>query len=571
MGDLIRKSFAVIYSAVFLGAVAFLLYQGVSKAYLCPDVNNVVFKNDALSVYAPTRRGVPCPIIRDGTVFTAGSAGNNYYYPQVPSEKSITFLSQSNYQDLPTSKRIKVTVGGLEPGSPYFFQVTGSDEIHRFTTKPAQGSVRPFRFAVISDTQGPYDLLGQKNLDKYRLAVPSFDRANSQKTRNRNIVVEAMRRVGPSEWSIQFPRQVYEFREFVQEVRYAPNYKDLLLTELIGELSYKPFFPRSTKPFDLVLHLGDVVEDARYATSWTNDMFDQLRDLLTLAPVYPAIGSHGYNHPTFDRYFELPGTSVGRRSADSYDYTFEWSHAGFIILDLNSVWYEILDVDAVDAEQALYFSRDALRAAADYLPPRSMDRVRFLQGRTIRHGKVIELIEKAGLSRSESRRLRTAAEFPDAQRENRKNNANIETGRVEIGRKKSDEDLREQLVWLEQKLEEFADKKFLFVSSHHPLVYAHYKEEMITSLLEKYKVSAYFGGHMHNYTHNVDTGIHYFTSGGGGARMNLTPLPRKSRKSLVRESYSTHYLDIEVDTHEVRISARREDNSVIELTRIPAR
>ena len=157
MNHIIKILFVVIYNASVLGIAAFLIYQGITRPYICPDPDNIIFKNDTISVFAPIRKGVPCPIVRDATVFTAGSSGNNYYYPQIPLENSITFLSQTNYHYLPQSTGIQVTVDGLSPDSTYFFHVSGSNEIHQVSTKPPGDSLTAFRFAVIGDTQGLYD------------------------------------------------------------------------------------------------------------------------------------------------------------------------------------------------------------------------------------------------------------------------------------------------------------------------------------------------------------------------------------------------------------------------------
>ena len=39
----------------------------------------------------------------------------------------------------------------------------------------------------------------------------------------------------------------------------------------------------------------------------------------------------------------------------------------------------------------------------------------------------------------------------------------------------------------------------------------------LTPVFEKYRVSAAFFGHDHNYQHYLKNGIHYVTTGGGGA------------------------------------------------------
>ena len=167
--------------------------------------------------------------------------------------------------------------------------------------------------------------------------------------------------------------------------------------------------------------------------------------------------------------------------------------------------------------------------------------------------------------------VRTAAEIHDVLGQNVKVNANIPTATVEIRRAKSSETVREQRRWFQNQLEKYRNKKFIFVVSHHPQIYNTYKKLEMTGILEQNRVSAYFNGHMHNYTHHLDSGVHYFTSGGGGPRINLTPLPKKSLESLVKESISTHYLLVEVGINEARVSALTQSNTLIELTTIPAR
>ena len=74
------------------------------------------------------------------------------------------------------------------------------------------------------------------------------------------------------------------------------------------------YYPRAVPPTsirrrfapELVLHVGDVIEDARYSIQWSREMFSYLKCLLTLAPVYPVMGNHEYHDPRFYRFFRPP-------------------------------------------------------------------------------------------------------------------------------------------------------------------------------------------------------------------------------------------------------------------------
>ncbi|CAH1770849.1 8679_t:CDS:2, partial [Entrophospora sp. SA101] len=60
--------------------------------------------------------------------------------------------------------------------------------------------------------------------------------------------------------------------------------------------------------------------------------------------------------------------------------------------------------------------------------------------------------------------------------------------------------IEEKLRWIEEKLIEFQDVKWIFVAGHHPLIgdcsETYYMPELL-SLLQKYRVIAYLSGHAH--------------------------------------------------------------------------
>ncbi|CAJ0833426.1 3939_t:CDS:2 [Entrophospora sp. SA101] len=60
--------------------------------------------------------------------------------------------------------------------------------------------------------------------------------------------------------------------------------------------------------------------------------------------------------------------------------------------------------------------------------------------------------------------------------------------------------IEEKLRWIEEKLIEFQDVKWIFIAGHHPLIgdcsETYYMPELL-SLLQKYRVTAYLSGHAH--------------------------------------------------------------------------
>ena len=82
----------------------------------------------------------------------------------------------------------------------------------------------------------------------------------------------------------------------------------------------------------------------------------------------------------------------------------------------------------------------------------------------------------------------------------------------------------EQTRWLEEDLAANQKADFRFVVAHHPPYTAVASRQgdnphmtALVPMLEKYRVSAALFGHDHNYQHYLKNGIHYITSGGGGA------------------------------------------------------
>jgi hypothetical protein len=82
----------------------------------------------------------------------------------------------------------------------------------------------------------------------------------------------------------------------------------------------------------------------------------------------------------------------------------------------------------------------------------------------------------------------------------------------------------EQSRWIEEDLQSHQKADYRFVMAHHPPFTAVTSRQgdnphmtALTAVFEKYRVSAAFFGHDHNYQHYVKNRIHYVTAGGGGA------------------------------------------------------
>jgi hypothetical protein len=88
--------------------------------------------------------------------------------------------------------------------------------------------------------------------------------------------------------------------------------------------------------------------------------------------------------------------------------------------------------------------------------------------------------------------------------------------------------------WIEEDLQSHQKSDYRFVVAHHPPFTAVTSRQgnnphmtALTAMLEKYHVSAGFFGHDHNYQHYLKNGIHYVTTGGGGAPLYDVNTPPK--------------------------------------------
>ena len=85
-------------------------------------------------------------------------------------------------------------------------------------------------------------------------------------------------------------------------------------------------------------------------------------------------------------------------------------------------------------------------------------------------------------------------------------------------------------------------------------------------MFEKYRLSAGFFGHDHNYQHYLKNGVHYFITGGGGAPLYDvdTPPPGITRKVESTENF----VIVKVDGQKARLQAIRPNGESIEITEL---
>ncbi len=130
--------------------------------------------------------------------------------------------------------------------------------------------------------------------------------------------------------------------------------------------------------------------------------------------------------------------------------------------------------------------------------------------------------------------------------------------------------------WLADKLDHVpADVDFVFVMDHHPPYTsssdmkpfggghsARKTEQALAKMLEERQAHArfrmiMFSGHVHNYERHEHGGVTYFVSGGGGA--HAYPIGRAPGDPFQSKEINYHYLMVEVDHQELKITMNRLD------------
>jgi acid phosphatase type 7 len=102
---------------------------------------------------------------------------------------------------------------------------------------------------------------------------------------------------------------------------------------------------------NLVLHLGDVVDDGFAKHQWLNDFFEPCARLLSYVPIFPVIGNHEKNAHWYYDYFSLP--------EPEYYYTFHYGNAQFFMIDSNKDC-------GPGSEQYVWLERELARSTATW-------------------------------------------------------------------------------------------------------------------------------------------------------------------------------------------------------------
>jgi hypothetical protein len=82
-------------------------------------------------------------------------------------------------------------------------------------------------------------------------------------------------------------------------------------------------------------------------------------------------------------------------------------------------------------------------------------------------------------------------------------------------------------------------------------------------MFEKYKVSAGFFGHDHNYQHYLTNGVHYFITGGGGAPLYDVDLPPAGITKKVEST--ENFVAVRVTSGKARFEAIKPNGDVLDM------
>jgi predicted phosphodiesterase len=131
----------------------------------------------------------------------------------------------------------------------------------------------------------------------------------------------------------------------------------------------------------------------------------------------------------------------------------------------------------------------------------------------------------------------------------------------------------EQVRWLEEDLQKSQSADFRFVIAHQAPLTAVARRQgenphmtALIPMFEKYKLTAGFFGHDHNYQHYLKNGVNYFTSGGGGAPLYDVDKPPAGITKMVEST--EHFLVVKIEGKVARVEATRLDGRPLETTEL---
>ena len=132
---------------------------------------------------------------------------------------------------------------------------------------------------------------------------------------------------------------------------------------------------------------------------------------------------------------------------------------------------------------------------------------------------------------------------------------------------------QQQTRWLEDDLRDSQKADFRFVFAHHPPMTAVKKRQgdnkqmtALEPMFEKYKVTAGFFGHDHNYQHYLKDGVHYFITGGGGAPLYDVDIPPEGITKKVEST--ENFMIVDIDGNKARFEARKPNGESLDVTEL---
>jgi predicted phosphodiesterase len=146
---------------------------------------------------------------------------------------------------------------------------------------------------------------------------------------------------------------------------------------------------------------------------------------------------------------------------------------------------------------------------------------------------------------------------------------NTDIGNAALGSEAQDHYWKEEVAWLEQDLVKSQKADFRFVVGHHPPFTAVSTRQgdnahvsALVPMMEKYKVTAMFNGHDHNYQRYEKQGIQYVTTGGGGAPLYDVDMPPAYITRKVEKT--ENFVRVRVDGRQAIVEAFAIDGRVID-------
>jgi hypothetical protein len=127
----------------------------------------------------------------------------------------------------------------------------------------------------------------------------------------------------------------------------------------------------------------------------------------------------------------------------------------------------------------------------------------------------------------------------------------------------------EQTKWLENELQASQNVEYRIVVAHHPPFSAVSNRQganpemrALVPMFDKYRVSIAFFGHDHNYQRNLQNGINYVISGGGGAPLYDVdkPDPATSQKAISVENF----VKVSVEGKVMKVMAKGLDGKILD-------